>query len=468
MDRLRVCLILEGSYPFITGGVSAWVDDLVRSLSDVDFALLTISPGGERELRYRFPENIVSHTDIVINENRKSTRRISLSGLVSAIERFHTDLAAGSDPDMAGLLRFLPEGYYPYTAAAKNDRIWALLAETNRRRNPLYPFSDYFWAWKSAHDMMFTALGAPIPPADIYHTISTGFAGLAGVAAKYRRGKPLLLTEHGLYHKEREIEIRKTGIIKGYQRDMWIGLYTNLSRICYRNADTITSLFEENRRKQMELGAPEKRCVVIPNGIDIERFTVERRKREGFHVGLVGRVVPIKDVRTFILTAKIVLDRIEDAFFHCIGPTDEDPEYFETCVRLVSELKIADRFTFTGRADVREYYRFLDVLVLTSVREAQPLVILEAYAARIPVVSTGVGNVPELLEYDHRFIAPSKDPQKLASGICFIHDNPGTAAALIEGNRRKVERFYDKRDLHRRFAALYAAMAGRKNQIWPE
>ena len=60
---------------------------------------------------------------------------------------------------------------------------------------------------------------------------------------------------------------------------------------------------------------------------------------------------------------------------------------------------------------MRTYYEFLDVLLLTSVREAQPLVILEAYAAGLPVVSTRVGNVPELLDYDERFLASSQDAE---------------------------------------------------------
>jgi len=315
---------------------------------------------------------------------------------------------------------------------------------------------DYFWAWKSAHDMMFTILGAKAPEADIYHAVSTGFAGLAALAAKKRKGKPFLLTEHGLYHKEREMEIRKSQIIKGHQRDMWIGIYNNLSRISYRNADYITALFEENRQKQLEQGAPEKNTEVIPNGIDISRYDVERELKEGFHVGLVGRVVPIKDIKTFILTAKIVLDKIPEAHFYCIGPTDEDETYYEDCVTLVKSLKIEDRFEFTGRANVLDFYKFLNVMMLTSVREAQPLVILEAYTSGIPFVSTRVGNVAEMLDYDERFIASSKDAEKLAKGVIFIHENPDIMEPLCQGYKDKVRNLYDINQLHARFKQLYS------------
>ncbi len=308
--------------------------------------------------------------------------------------------------------------------------------------------------------MLFNVLGAEPPQADIYHAVSTGYAGLAALAAKLRYGKPMLLTEHGLYHKEREMEIRKSKLIRGYQRDMWIDIYNALSRICYRSADTITALFEENRRKQHELGADPKRTFVVPNGIDVARFSIERHPREsGFHVGLVGRVVPIKDIKTFIATAKIVLDALPEAEFHCIGPTDEDPAYFEDCKLLVESMKIADRFHFTGRQNVLDYYSFLDVVLLTSVREAQPLVILEAYCAGIPFVSTKVGNVAELLDFDDRFIAPSKDAEKLAAGVIYLHDHPEEVAEMRVRNRERVLKFYDKSDLHRKFANIFRVMA---------
>ena len=201
--------------------------------------------------------------------------------------------------------------------------------------------------------------------------------------------------------------------------------------------------------------------MVIPNGIDTQNFAVERAKKNGgFHVGLVGRVVPIKDIKTFISMAKIIADLIPEAVFHCIGPTDEDPEYYEDCKMLVKSLKLSECFHFTGRADVRDYYAFLDVLLLTSVREAQPLVILEAYCAGVPVVSTQVGNVPELLDYDDRFLSPPKDPEKLAEGVRYIHDNPEEISNLVKRNKEKVHRFYDRHDLHNKYREIYHELKG--------
>ncbi len=472
-EKIRVCILLEGSYPYITGGVSAWVQDIIQGLPHVEFVLMTISPLPDQKLRYILPANVVEHTDIVLG--RKNTRRQGpqvpwqkvpwKQGLkerkraIASVMAAHKKMFSNEMPDLGTMFSLIPEGYDLTEDAVRDDRAWKLIIAKNRENNPVYAFSEYLWAWKSAHGMLFDAMGAIPPQADIYHAISTGFAGLAAVAARERYGKPFLLSEHGLYHKEREIEIRKSSYVKGYQRDMWIKTYNRISKICYGKADRITALFEENRQKQMELGAPPHNCQVIPNGIDIERFSsVKRSPRPGYHVGLVGRIVPIKDIKTFIATAKIVLDRLPDAIFYAIGPTDEDPEYYDDCVALTKSLKIADRFLYTGRQNVLEYYSFLDLMLLTSIREAQPLVIMEAWAAGVPSVSTKVGNVPEMLDFDERFLAPSKSPEKLASCVIYAHDHPEEMALINERNRKKAFTQYDKKTMLASYTKLYESM----------
>ena len=461
-EPLTVCLILEGSYPFITGGVSAWVQELIGALPDVRFVLYTISPKKGQNLRYSLPPNVAVHRDIVLNEHGRIRERPrgGARALIEDIVPMHGAFSTGSVPSLEKVIARMPVGYFPYSDALREGKSWNMLIEANRKHNPVYPFSDYFWSWKSAHDMVFTVIGEEMPEADLYHAVSTGYAGLAGIVAKLRKKRPFLLTEHGLYHKEREMEIKRAAFVRGYQRDMWISMYYSLSRMCYRYADLVISLFEYNRRRQIELGAEEDKAIVIPNGIDIPRFSsVAREKRKGFHVGLVGRVVPIKDIKTFILMAKIVADAIPDARFWCIGPTDEDPAYYEDCRALVKSFQLSGRFIFTGKADVRAHYAFLDVLLLTSVREAQPLVILEAYAAGVPVVSTKVGNVPELLDYDERFLAASKNAAKLAHAVRYVHDHPVEMTGLVKKNREKVDRFYDKTRVYARYLEIYTSLA---------
>jgi glycosyltransferase involved in cell wall biosynthesis len=464
--RLRVCFVLEGSYPYITGGVSSWVHDLIKGMPDIDFVIFSISPEEEQTLKYELPENVVEHKDITLSEKYKRNRSMKKKKRTfKLIREMHASLRRDSRAEIEEMIANMPEGYFAYDDAVNYETGWDMLTSSNLKNNPMYSFSDYFWAWRSSHNMIFSILGSTPPEADIYHAVSTGYAGLISIVAKLRHNKPFLLTEHGLYHKEREMELRKATFIKGYQRDMWIKIYNGLSRLAYQYCDLSTSLFEHNRQMSLLLGAGENKSLVIPNGIDIEKYaSVIREKREGFHVGLVGRVVPIKDIKTFITMAKIVHSSYPDTIFYCIGPTDEDPGYYEDCKRLVENFNLNEVFHFTGRQNVLEYYSFLDVMLLTSVREAQPLVILEGWAAGVPCVSTKVGNVPEMLDYDENYLASSKDAEKLAGCVGYIKNNPEKVAERMEKNREKLYRIYNKNDLYDTYRNIYAELGEKKWQ----
>jgi glycosyltransferase involved in cell wall biosynthesis len=448
---------LEGSYPYITGGVSSWVHDLITGMPEIDFVLFSISPETEQTLKFKLPENVVEHRDIVLSEIKKITAKIKgKRKTLKLIRDMHKSFNSKSKVDIVEMMERMPVGYYAYGDSVNSGIGWDMIGVANRKNNPMYSFSDYYWAWRSSHNMIFTILGSTPPVADIYHAVSTGYAGLISIVAKLRYNKPFLLTEHGLYHKEREMELRKATFIRGYQRDMWIKIYNGLSRMAYQYCDVSTSLFEHNRQLSLEFGAGEEKSLVIPNGIDIERYSaVTRVKKKGFHVGLVGRVVPIKDIKTFITMAKIVHSKIPDAIFHCIGPTDEDPAYFEDCKRLVENFNLSEVFLFTGRQNVLDYYAFLDVMLLTSVREAQPLVILEGWSAGIPCVSTKVGNVPEMLDYNENYLASSKDAEKLAACVIYVKNNPEEVAVQMEKNQEKLHRLYNKNDLYKTYRELY-------------
>lgn len=462
MARIKVCVVLEGSYPYITGGVSAWLHDLITGLSEIDFLLLTISPEDNQPLRYTLPGNVIYHKDIILGSKIQKTPQIRDRLKRKTIKDILDSYAETNSitSSIARVIASSPLGYDPLVDFMRSDSGWNCIVEEYMRKNPLYPFSDFFWAWKSSYGLLFNIIAHELPIADIYHSVSTGFAGFLALMAKLRLKRPFLLTEHGLYHKEREMEIRRVDFVKGNQRDMWIEMYNELSEICYKNADLITSLFELNRQYQIDLGADPLKAIVTPNGIDIERFSINREEVDGFHVGLVGRVVPIKDIKTYIKTCRLLVDKIPNVKFYCIGPTDEDPHYYLECQKLVKSLKLEESFEFTGRVNVLEYYKFLNVLLLTSVREAQPLVILEAWLGGVPVVSTKVGNVPEMLDYDERLLASSKDSEKLADSVKFIYDNPERVEELKFRNINKVKNFYNKEKLLEQYKQLYTSLGG--------
>ena len=160
----------------------------------------------------------------------------------------------------------------------------------------------------------------------------------------------------------------------------------------------------------------------------------------------------------------MIRDHIPDVEVLIIGPTEEDPDYFAACEARVSELGLENTVTFTGRMNIFDVLPKLDVMLLTSISEAQPLVLLEAGAARIPCVATDVGSCREILE------GPAGEDPPLGAGgrVAPPMDAAGLAAATVElladddlrrrcGEtlRRRVEAGFTSEASAASYAALY-------------
>jgi hypothetical protein len=105
------------------------------------------------------------------------------------------------------------------------------------------------------------------------HAICTGYAGILTVKAHHDTGKPICLTEHGIYSREREEELIRSNWTSAVFKEQWISFYYMLSSAIYKKAVRITSLFHDASKIQQSLGCDPKRCEVISNGINYERFS---------------------------------------------------------------------------------------------------------------------------------------------------------------------------------------------------
>jgi glycosyltransferase involved in cell wall biosynthesis len=347
-----------------------------------------------------------------------------------------------------------------------------------------YSFIDYFWTWRFLYLPFFSLLRVRLPEARVYHSVSTGYAGLLGALAKIRYERPYLLTEHGIYTRERKIEISKADwihsestqgmrVLEGadFFKDWWTGLFTYCSLLAYRHADEIITLYEANQKIQVEEGADPAKLKVIPNGVRIDPGRpglAPRAPQKPYRIGFVGRIVPIKDVKTFIMACRKIYEELKDIEVLIIGPTDEDEDYFKECELLVKMEALEHAVRFLGKADMKEHYPRLDVVVLTSISEAQPLVILEAGVYGIPVVATEVGSCPELLHgssADDKLLGssglttPVCSPEATASAVIRILKNPSLHRNMAEVAQKRVARYYREDDFLANYEALYSRYA---------
>jgi glycosyltransferase involved in cell wall biosynthesis len=491
MKKADVCLILEGTYPFVSGGVSSWVHHLTSQLDDLTFSVLHISPKRgfyPKGPVYEMPPNIVGVQEVFLHDYVLNAKGRP-ADLREKVERFRAlvgDMREGKSGSFAAFLHALQqeggEGFSAFDLLQTFDS-WDVLVKSYREEAEDESFLNFFWTWRYAYLPLFNLLSAKIPPAGLYHTISTGYAGMLAAGANIRFDRPMLLTEHGIYTKERRIEINRCDWIQDwdsgelvaertapYFRRYWIRQFQMMSRVTYEYADEILTLYTGNTFEQMKDGADPKKLRIIPNGIDLDRFGEaaqrldERGENDRFTVCFVGRVCPIKDVMTFVSAMRLVADRVPDLRVRVMGPMDEDPEYAEMCIRHSRQLGLENNLAFEGKVNVLEELPKVDLMVLTSISEAQPLVILEAGAVGIPTVATDVGSCSELL-YGRTpedralgaggIVTPMASPGETAKAILKIWEDKVLRQRMRDAMRQRVTQFYDQRDMVAAYHDLY-------------
>ena len=230
---MKICFVLEGSYPYVRGGVSTWVDGFITAYPEHEFVLWTITDDENKQgqFKYDFPKNVIS-----VHENFLSTSldlRIKRNPNIKFSEEEHNAIAEMircGDPDWSQLLSsFFLEPIKAAEFFVSEDYL-TILKELANDQYPYAGFKDLFWTIRSMFLPLLYLMGQPIPEADIYHSPSTGYAGvLAGLAAQ-KHNKPFILTEHGIYTREREEEILRSSWVIPYFKDLWISMFTMFAR----------------------------------------------------------------------------------------------------------------------------------------------------------------------------------------------------------------------------------------------
>jgi glycosyltransferase involved in cell wall biosynthesis len=479
-----VCLILEGTYPYVTGGVSTWTHDLLLAQHDLSFHLvLILAPKSELKMRYEVPRNVLSTTHVYLQAmpaGSGSPRKVeaAMKQLESPLERLQL---RGGFADLKAVLDVVAPSRKALgkDALLNSPQAWEMLLRMYKGGMPESSFLDYFWSWRALLGGLYSVLHAPLQPARVYHTVSTGYAGLYAARARAETGRPALLTEHGIYTNERRIEMAMaTWLHEAHTdrlqidtprralKDLWVDTFIGYSKACYEACSEIITLYGGNQQLQLQDGAPREKLKIIPNGIDWDRYSgiVQDTSPRPATVALIGRVVAIKDIKTFIRAAGLLRAMVPDVQMLVLGPTDEEKEYCAECLSLVEHLNLKSTVHFLGRVNLAEYLGKIDVVVLTSISEAQPLVILEAGAVGLPIVATDVGACREMLHG-----GPNEEPLLGPAGEVTPLCNPAATAQaigklLLDSNwyeecsrniRARVQQYYNKAAVDRTYRELY-------------
>ncbi len=294
---------------------------------------------------------------------------------------------------------------------------------------------------------------------DIVHT-HTAKAGFVGRLAAKLTGVPIIIhTFHGhVFHS-----------YFGYLRTKF---FLWLERLLAKFTDVIITVGEQQRQEIIgyKIAAPEK-VISVPLGLDLKPFVrssadSEQLQREldlepgTMLVGIVARLVPIKNHLCFLKAARVIAEKMDNVRFLIIG----DGELREHLEQKTRELELESKVIFMGfQHNLTKIYSGLDVVTLSSFNEGLPVALIEAMAAGKPVVSTDVGGVRDLiLDGDNGLLVPSNDPRALALAIMYLLAKPGRRTMMGEAGRRKAYPLFDKNRLLEDIDRLYRSLLTRE------
>jgi glycosyltransferase involved in cell wall biosynthesis len=313
------------------------------------------------------------------------------------------------------------------------------------------------------------------------------FGFLLRLAAALRRARPtvvygFLVTANTLLALLKPL-LRGAVVVWGVRASaVDLAKYDFAARLSYRLEralswlpDLIIANAEAGRRHAIAAGFPAARVVVVPNGIDTQRFCrdEEGRRRvrtewgigeEESLVGVVARLDPMKDQATFLRAAQRVAAEMVGVKFVCVG--DGPAAYWQEMLQLAAALGIGERVVWTGgRGDMPAVFSALDIACSASVGEGFSNAMAEAMACGVPCVATDVGDTALLIGEAGRIVPPG-DPAAMAAAILdLLRADPQADAGLRARARDRIVENFGSDALADRTLAAWAATAGARRRM---
>ena len=448
---IRVALVNEGTYPFVTGGVSTWCDQLVRGLPEIAWHLATIVGSGAVAPVVPLPDSVASLTTVPVWGPGRPPRKPPLAAAARLCRAMLAEspgsaaaFAAAVHELMvvaAGRVRPSGGGRHPLLGVPLADVLadtWAAVTRSGVRLPRLSLRDADEAAVLIEHALR--PLAVSLPEVDVVHANANGLSSLMALAAKWRTGVPFLMTEHGVYLRER---YPAAGDQPAGVKTAVLRFHRALARLAYANADLVAPVSGFNRRWEIRHGAAPHRVSVIPNGVDPQRFPPLAEEPAVPTISWVGRIDPLKDLETLIRALAEVRRRVPAARLHLAGPVPAGNEtYAETCRQLVAELGLTDAVTFAGPvANSREAFAAGHIAALSSISEGMPYTVVEAMMCGRATVSTDVGGVAEMVG-PAGVVVPPRDPDAFAAACVELLTDPARRRALVAAARaRALDRF---------------------------
>lgn len=467
-EEVDLAIVAESTYPYLRGGVSAVIHDIVEANADRSIGIIHIAWSSDcpTDHAYNVPSNVrwIYPVFLSMDDHLEDFKLASASALdLSPLERrelaqeLFAALYEVAQGNAQPIWRLYEKTLNPRTRVCP---LWPLLATQEFMTCALEAFADFripftklFWLLREFFSLTCAIAGEDYPKAGIYHSHTTGYAGLLAAIAARQNGGRVFLTEHNLYTRDtiNSLLCRNMNTVvsaRDWRTDTevdptqraWMAWYTEIGRLIYKAADHITYLYPAAVDEARGLGSEPAKSEIVPNGMLLDKFEsarvryLSRReaiRQSGEHptwrLVYCARLVPIKGLLDLITTvSELVQARVCNFTLDVMGHDDEIPEYAAECRRRAHDLGLDEYIRFRGNLNMAEVLGDFDALILPSYNEGQPLVVMEAMAVGLPVIGTHVGGMEQLI------LGSLDDSGQSVTGPCGILVRPGKVAELAD------------------------------------
>jgi glycosyltransferase involved in cell wall biosynthesis len=419
----------------------------MRGLEEHEFEIFAIAGSSKERPALPLPPNVTGMNTVALWDlTAPSRRRARPADEAAFLALYREFLLAALDPD-APQARFTTalRGVFEFaqredlTAVLQTDAAIAALAETWQALNghDALTMLDAVQATELIEHFL-RPLSAPVIRADLCHTVSNGLPALLAVAAKWTYGTPIVMSEHGVYLRERYLAFRNVQY-RLPVKTILLALFRRLCATGYASADVITPVNVYNQRWETRHGADPDTISTAFNGILADDYPVAEREPDIPTVGWVGRIDPLKDLETLIKCFAIVHERMPEAVLRLFGPTPVGNEWYEQKLHdLADSLDITEVVKFEGPIrPVTRAYMESTVVALSSISEGLPYTVMEAMMCGRATVSTEVGGIPELVGEAGELVPP-RDPAAFADACIRLLSDDGLRHGMAADARERA------------------------------
>jgi polysaccharide biosynthesis protein PelF len=465
---MEITLVTEGTYPHHLGGVSVWCDQLLREIDEHRFNVLAISATGAEKKMYTPPPNVarVDAVPLWAHVPRRKAGPVLSRRFRPIQEEFFRSLVVEDNNGtfaqaLQMLARYALAGQLG-TAMYTEEAVEMLLGFTPVGSKGRGGQVQGRLSVADAVDVLvllehfLRPLAAPPPRTDLCHSTANGLGALPALAAKWASGTPFLLTEHGVYLRERYLSY-KPGSLSQPARAIVLRFFKLLTQVAYEHADLVAPVCRYNRLWEVANGTSPARIRPVHNGIDPSEFPVAETEPTAPTIVWVGRVDPLKDVETLLRAFAHIRTRVPECRLRLFGPMPEGgDDYFHKCVKLSAQLGLNDgAATFEGPiTPPAEAYQAGHLFVLTSISEGFPYVVIEAMASGLPVVATDVGGVAEAVG-EAGVLVPPRDSSAVARACVRLLARTDERKALGAAARARVLQHFTTAHCFGTYRSLY-------------